>query len=217
MELRATLSEAAAARLKGILNSLTSPRHQSTPGGGAAPLTDPATGQKVPFDQRRGLAFEAFLEGLDPDALPVHGGNGTTLVITMDLADLLAGIGVGVLPDGGKISATQVRRLSCTAKMVPAVLGGESEVLDQGRAKRLFTGPQILAMGIRDKTCRAEGCLVPAKWCEAHHFTLSWLHGGRTDTKDGKLLCSWHHHRAHDDAYDMTLMANGDVRFRKRT
>ncbi|KQY63612.1 hypothetical protein [Nocardioides sp. Root140] len=72
-------------------------------------------------------------------------------------------------------------------------------------------------MGIRDKTCRSEGCLVPAKWCEAHHHTLSWLHGGRTDTKDGKLLCSWHHHRAHDDTYDMTLMANGDVRFRKRT
>ncbi|WP_235530194.1 DUF222 domain-containing protein, partial [Nocardioides sp. Root151] len=158
VELRATLSEAAAARLKGILNSLTSPRHNNTQTGGAAPLTDPATGQKVPFDQRRGLAFEAFLEGLDPDALPVHGGNGTTLVITIDLADLLAGIGVGVLPDGGKISATQVRRLSCTAKMVPAVLGGESEVLDQGRAKRLFTGPQILAMGIRDKTCRSEGC-----------------------------------------------------------
>lgn len=217
VELRATMSEAASARLKGILNSLTSPRVNNDPATAPAPLTDPGTGKKIPFDQRRGLAFEAFLENLDPDALPVHGGNGTTLVITMDLADLLAGTGVATLPDGTKISAGQARRLACTATMVPAVLDGDSEVLDQGRDKRLFTGPQILAMTIRDKTCRANGCLVPARWCEAHHFTKSWAHGGTTDTKDGKLLCPFHHHRAHDDTYDMKLLPNGDVRFHKRT
>lgn len=216
VELRATMSEAAGARLKSVLNSLTSPRHQNT-GDGAAPLVDPATGKKVPFDQRRGLAFEAFLEGLDPDALPVHAGNGTTLVITMELSDLLAGIGVGTLPDGGKMSATQVRRLACTSTLVPAVLDGKGEVLDYGRGKRLFSGPQIAAMGLRDKTCRAEGCPMPAKWCEAHHFTKSWAEGGSTDVKDGKLLCPWHHHRAHDDTYDKTHLPNGDVRFRKRT
>ncbi len=218
VELRATMSQATATRLKTVLNSWTSPRHQNTAaGGGAAPLTDPATGKKIPFDQRRGLAFEAFLEGLDPDALPVHAGNGTTLVITMDLADLLAGVGVGTLPDGNKMSASQIRRLACNATLVPAVLDGQSEVLDWGRGKRLFTGPQIAAMGVRDKTCRAEGCPMPAKWCEAHHFTKPWAQGGTTDVKDGKLLCPWHHHRAHDDTYDKTHLTNGDVRFRKRT
>lgn len=216
VELRATLSEAAAARLKGILDSLTAPRHNNADSA-AAPLVDPATGKKIPFDQRRGLAFEAFLEGLDPDALPVHGGNGTTLVITMELGDLLSGTGGATLPDGNRISASQARRLACAAKLIPAVLDGTSEVLDQGRAKRLFTAAQITAMGVRDKTCRAEGCQMPARWCEAHHFTKSWSHGGTTDTKHGKLLCPFHHRCAHDDTYDTRLLPDGDVRFHKRT
>ena len=44
-----------------------------------------------------------------------------------------------------------------------------------------------------------------------------WLHGGKTDLADGKLLCNWHHHRAHYDRYVHTELPNGDVRFSHRT
>ena len=37
-----------------------------------------------------------------------------------------------------------------------------------------------------------------------------------TDLADGKLLCSWHHHRAHDDRYLYVLLPNGDLRFHRR-
>ena len=68
---------------------------------------------------------------------------------------------------------------------------------DLGRTRRLFTPAQRKALLVRDRTCRAEGCDVPATWCEAHHLD-PWHTGGRTDLANGVLLCSHHHHRAHE-------------------
>ena len=120
-------------------------------------------------------------------------------------------------PDGTRISAAEARRLACTAGIIPAVLGSDSEVLDLGRLSRLFSAAQKRALGIGHPTCRAEGCTIPATWCEAHHFKDPWCQGGRTDLADAKLFCNWHHHRAHDDTYDTLHLPNGDVRFHKRT
>jgi hypothetical protein len=52
----------------------------------------------------------------------------------------------------------------------PAVLGGESEVLDLGRKQRLFSTAIRRALRLRDPVCRGEGCTIPARWCEAHHL-----------------------------------------------
>jgi hypothetical protein len=97
------------------------------------------------------------------------------------------------------------------------VLGGESEVLDLGRSSRLFSPAQRKAMAVRDRRCRTEGCTVPAAWCEAHHATKPWAHGGLTNIADGVLLCAWHHHRAHDPRYDARRLPDGDYRFHRRT
>jgi hypothetical protein len=146
----------------------------------------------------------AFLEAVDPDRLPLHGGDATTVIVTLDhqtLLDRLDASGVALVGDE-PISASQARRLACTAKILPAVLGGASEVLDLGRARRLFSPAQRKAMAIRDVTCRAEGCEIPAAWCEAH---------------DGALLCSFHHHRAHDHRYQTRRQPTGDLTFHRRT
>ena len=106
-------------------------------------------------------------------------------------------------------------RLACHAQLLPAVLDGKGQPLFLGRAKRLFTRAQRVAMGLRDNECRARGCTVPAAWCEAHHLT-AWQLGGRTDIDDGALLCPWHHHRAHDPAYQTDRLPDGDLRFHRR-
>jgi hypothetical protein len=97
------------------------------------------------------------------------------------------------------------------------VLGGKSEVLDLGRSRRLYSPAQHKAMAVRDRTCRAENCQIPAAWCEAHHAEQPWTTGGNTDLEDGALLCAWHHHRAHDPTYHTTRLPNGDYRFHRRT
>ena len=212
-DLHARVPDATATRLKAFLDAFTSPRQNNK----ADPITDTATGQRIPADRKLGHAFCALLEALDPTALPIHGGNATTLVVTIDWTDLKNGTGGATLPDGTRISVGEARRLACTAGIIPAVLGTNSEVLDLGLLSRLFRPAQKRAMGIQHPTCRAQGCSIPAAWCEAHHFKDPWCKGGKTDLADGKLLCNWHHNRAHDDTYDTQHLPNGDVRFHKRT
>ena len=200
------LADHVADRLRTYLEAYTSPRHRGL-----------GEGDQVPPRHRLGQAFAAFLESADPDRMPLHGGDATTVLVTIDLDTLksqLAGAGlVGEEP----ISAAQVRRLACTAAIIPVVLGGDSVPLDLGLAHRLFSGHQRKAMAVRDRRCRAEGCTVPAAWCEAHHATRPWAQGGRTDLVDGVLLCSWHHHRIHDTSYDARRLPDGDYRFHRRT
>ncbi len=95
------------------------------------------------------------------------------------------------------------------------VLGGDSEILDQGRAQRLFTAAQRKALIYRDRTCRAEGCDIPGTWSEAHHW-ISWALGGLTDIDNGVLLCRHHHQRIHEDTYRTERLPSGDIRFHRR-
>ncbi|WP_141013967.1 HNH endonuclease signature motif containing protein [Nocardioides sambongensis] len=206
-----------AARLATYLDAFTSPRQHHAGAGGNPDA------ERLPQHRARGLAFGALLEHLDPAKLPVHGGDATTVIVTIDHDQLTHHLGTAGLLDPGhdnggelRISADHARRLACTAKILPAVLGGKSEVLDLGRARRLFTAAQRTALGLRDKTCRAEGCTIPARWCEAHHLD-PWSKGGRTDLADGLLLCNFHHHREHDPASTTTRLANGDRRYHRRT
>ena len=200
-------------RLKTYLEAYSSPRGE----GAGFLLVDAATGAKISYERRMGEAFCALLELIDPSAMPLHGGTPTQVVVTIDFEDLKSGLGVGVLADGTPITAGQARRLACNAGILPAVLGGRSEVLDLGRTRRLYNGPQRKALGVQHRECQAEGCTIPATWCEAHHAGDPWSRGGKTDLAEAKLLCSWHHHRAHDERYSVKLLANGDVRFHKRT
>jgi hypothetical protein len=58
---------------------------------------------------------------------------------------------------------------------------------------------------------------MPATFCEAHHLD-PWSSGGRTNIKDGVLLCSWHHHQIHDtQTYRTERLPHGDFRFIRRT
>ncbi len=167
--------------------------------------------------QRSAQAFGAFLEAADPARMPLHGGDATSLFVTISLETLQSQLPGAGLVGEEPASAGEVRRLACTARIIPVVLGGASEILDLGRSRRLFSPAQRKAMAVRDQRCRAEGCTVPAAWCEAHHATDPWARGGRSDLADGVLLCSWHHHRAHDPRYDARRTAEGDYRFHRRT
>jgi Domain of unknown function (DUF222) len=216
------LPDAAATRLATYLDAFTNPRRQPDPSTAADPFG------RLPHPRRLGQAFCQLLEAVDPMRLPLHGGDATTLVVTIDLASLRHDLGVAELlgshlpgpPDtealGQTTTAAEARRMACTAGIVPAVLGGDSEILDLGRSRRLFSAAQRRALRLRDRECRAEGCTIPAALCEAHHGADPRALGGRTDLSDGLLLCSQHHHRAHDPAYSTDRLANGTVRYHRR-
>lgn len=207
--LSGVLPDAAADRLKAYLNAFSSPRHGNARAGDEpSPYVDPVTGRRLAGERIRGEAFCALLEAMDPGRMPIHGGAATTIVITMDLDKLRAGLGWALTGDNEKLSAAEVRRLACQANLVPAVLGGESEVLDLGRSKRLFTPAQRKALGLTWKSCAIDGCDVPAAWCEAHHLD-PWAAGGKTDLANGILICSRHHHYVDDPRFTLTRTLAG--------
>ncbi len=222
----ALVPDAVATRLATYLEAFANPRAQrdTTHGSETQDAGDPFT--RLPYPRRMGEAFARFLEAADPTRLPVHGGDATTVIVTIPLTSLQAElatadlIGAGLVPGddltGDRITASQARRLACTAKILPAVLDGTSLPVDLGRAKRLFTPAQRKALLIRDRTCRAEGCDTPGTWCDAHHRD-PWHTGGPTDLANAVLLCPHHHHRAHDTAYRTDRLPNGDLRFHRRT
>ncbi len=202
--------DAAANRLTTYLEAYSNPRAGA--GGHQDEISsDPFT--RLAYPKRMGQALIQSLEAADPRRLPIHGGDATTVVVTVPLASLKAELGAadllgsGLVPGdeltGDLVTAAQARRLACTARILPAVLGGDSIPLDLGRARRLFSPGQRKALLIRDKTCRAEGCDVPGTWCDAHHLD-PWSIGVRTDLDNGVLLCNHHHHRTHDTAGNRT-------------
>ncbi|MFB0836358.1 DUF222 domain-containing protein, partial [Arthrobacter halodurans] len=70
---------------------------------------------------------------------------------------------------GGTVHPNAIRRLACGADLIPVVLGTAGQVLDAGRAARLFSEDQHRVLYARDRGCTAPGCTVPAAGCEAHH------------------------------------------------
>ncbi|WP_205473318.1 HNH endonuclease signature motif containing protein [Nocardioides sp. SYSU D00038] len=173
------------------------------------------THEKV-TSQSLGQAFCDYILRYPADALPQRGGVNATVVVTIPLAVLEGRLAACELDTGTRISPGAARRLACEAGLIPAVLDARSQVLDLGRTRRLFTTPQRIALGLQQKTCRSEGCDRPASTCEAHHKTR-WTDGGRTDLRDGVLLCPSHHQRAHDPTYRTTYLPTGTVRFHRRT
>ncbi|UVJ40533.1 HNH endonuclease signature motif containing protein [Arthrobacter sp. CJ23] len=106
--------------------------------------------------------------------------------------------GTGSFAFSGPATARSIRQLACDADIIPLVLGGAGQVLDIGRASRIFPPHIRKAITARDKGCAFPGCTIPAPWCEAHHISY-WSHGGPTSTHNGTLLCSHHHHLIHKE------------------
>jgi len=155
--------------------------------------------------QRRADAAEDLLRHAITCDRPGGDHPAVTMVVRMTLDQLIDGLGVTQV-DGieARISATTARILAADANIIPAVLGGAGEVLDLGRARRLFSLAQRQALAEQYGGCAFPGCGHPPSYTEAHHLRW-WSHGGPTDLANGILLCSFHHHRVHDDGWEIEV------------
>jgi hypothetical protein len=195
--------------LRKILETMTAPRRGRL-GDSRAHAGRPDTD----WDHARGAAFCALVEHLPTDRL--HSRTAATVVVTMTEAGLREALAAAGLDTGDVISSGEARRLGCGAGIVPAVLGGRSEVLDLGRVRRLFSEQQRTAVALVFRTCAADGCERPFAWCELHH-RHPWAQGGRTDLRDAVPLCHFHHQRIHDSGFVHRRLPDGSIRFSRRT
>ncbi|EGD41788.1 putative HNH endonuclease domain protein [Nocardioidaceae bacterium Broad-1] len=204
------LPTAVGMRFKRLVEAYAQPRKQQFLDKGA-PLP--------PWERLMGQGFARLLETVDPAALPRHGGDATTINVVISLDELRKDLGIATLgydeTNGTTISAAEARKMACNATIIPWVLGGDGEVLDAGRASRLFQPIQRKALRLQHKCCQAEGCDLPPEWCDAHHLD-PWAAGGKTNLKDGALLCPHHHRLAHNPAYVHERLPDGTIRFTRR-
>lgn len=205
--------------LRGFLEGLTSPQRLNR-GAGDRVVRDETLdavtgGPNLSWTEKLGLGLTELIEHLPTEAAGGFARNAVTLLVHLDHQHLLDGLASARLDTGAHVSAGEARRLACSAGIIPVVLGGASQVLDLGRERRLHSTAQRRALSVTHETCAAEGCQRPFAWCDVHH-PHAWSRGGATDLDNGVPLCGFHHRRAHDARFDLTTLASGEVRYRRR-
>ncbi len=146
------------------------------------------------------------------DVLPETHGATPRLTVTMDHTQLRTWTGLAQTETGELLSASTIRRLCCDAEIIPAVLGGPSQVLDVGRQQRLVTAAIWKALVVRDHHCRFPHCTRPPVMCHAHHIT-HWADGGATSLDNLILLCGHHHRLIHAGPWHLHTTSTGDFEF----
>lgn len=202
-----TLDGLTGACLKKALFALAAPRHRASKG----PL-----GERLPTPERLGQAFMEYVQRYPTSKLPKAGGLNAAVVVLIPLETLMGGLKAAKLDTGETISPALARRLACEAGIIPAVLGGKSEVLDLGRSRRFHSKVQRIVATIEHGGCDAEGCDAPPGMTHMHHL-VPWSQGGETNTRDVLMLCPPDHRRIHDSRYATTRLPTGKVRFTRRT
>ena len=204
-----TVPHLAGAMLRKIIAAMTAPRRAAlgaTHAQGGQSLRDGGRD----WAHERGVAFADLLTHLPTDRL--HGKAAVTVVVTMDHTTLAGAVKAAGIDTGERLSAAAARRLACASGLVPVVLGGDSQPLDLGRQRRLFSEAQRVAGALTHTTCAADGCQTPYAWCELHH-RRPWSHGGLTDLADMVPLCGFHHRRIHDGRYQHRRQPDGSLVF----
>ncbi|WP_210506337.1 DUF222 domain-containing protein [Naasia sp. SYSU D00057] len=141
----------------------------------------------------------------------VVGGISAKVIVTIDHEALLTGIGSATIAGVDQpISAAAARRIACDALILPAVLGGKSQVLDFGEGRRLHSENQRLALVAQYGGCGWGTCLEPPGRCEAAHVK-GWHQGignarGPTAVANGILLCAYHHRRFDNDGWELQYL-----------
>ncbi len=193
MHLHARLDPESAAPVKAAIEALVGDALRRREPSESAPLIDDH--RTIPQIQADALARHTL--GCTHTLTPLAK---TTVIVRIDLDTLVDGLGhAGIDGLEQPISASTARRMAADAEIIPAVLGGDSIPLDLGRAARLFTKAQRLALGERDGGCAS--CGQNIGYVEAHHIRWWDRDAGPTDLANGVLLCSFCHHMIHRDGW----------------
>jgi len=178
---------------------------------------------KTPWNQLQIEAFIAAVEaGLNNDDTdsPNNGGNGgrgdagrrvPEITVLVDWKTLISGLhdnSVCETENGIPLPVSTVRRLCCDAEVLPAVLGGDGEVLDVGRSKRTANRYQRRALRAMHRTCAHPDCTIGFSACRIHHIRWWWKHRGPTDINNLLPLCEKHHHLVHEGRWSLTMTAD---------
>ena len=180
------------AKLQSLLHPLAKPRINTvtTDEGKLIEEPDPRSHGQRMHDALRDVC-ERLLR--TDNAVPDSGGTPATVIVNIDLQDLLAKTGYAITSDGTLIKTETALAAADQADIYWAFTESTGQILHLGRTKRIASRAQTIALYARDRGCSFPGCDTPPEWCERHHI-LAWAEGGTTDLDNLTLLCAYHHH-----------------------
>ncbi|HZA74435.1 MAG TPA: DUF222 domain-containing protein [Propionibacteriaceae bacterium] len=164
-------------------------------------VTETADGKRVEepdertYGQRMHDALEDVCDRLlrSDTTLPDAGGTPATVIITLDLQNLLNKTGYAVTSNGSLIPTDKALKVADQAEIYWAAVNSSGVPLLLGRTRRIASPGLTAALIARDKGCSFPGCDTGPEWTERHHV-IPWSEGGGTDLDNMTLLCRYHHH-----------------------
>jgi hypothetical protein len=133
-----------------------------------------------------------------------------TLVVHFNAADLGAGFTSGMVGEQ-LIDRDELLRLSCDARLQPAIDDPSGVTVGVGRATRKIPPWLRRLVEGRDGGCRFPGC-GRTRWTHAHHI-IHWADDGPTNLDNLITLCGFHHRLIHKQGWGLEGNPNGDVVF----
>jgi hypothetical protein len=182
----------------GIQHARANLRHQQRQG---------SKGTRAGFDR---LQVDALANAVTHTDNGGRGGVRYGLVVHIDIDTLTDGRHPATVcrtDSGVDVPVDVARRIACDADIIPVVLNGAGVVLDEGRAKRLATHEQRIALQAMQTTCSHPDCTITIDDCRIHHLD-PWKLGGRTDLSNLAPLCEPHHHLVHEGGWTLTITPN---------
>ena len=140
--------------------------------------------------------------------MPDSGGTPATVIITIDIDDLLNKTGYAVASDGTLIPTRQALGLADQPRSTGPPSPAPATPLRLGRTRRIATAGQTAALIARDHGCSFPGCDTAPEWCERHHV-IAWVDGGGTDLNNLTLLCRYHHHNFASKGWECQINPDG--------
>ena len=198
------LDPESAAVVKNAIDAATSPKRGGPRFVSAA---DRARAEALASDERTApqVAVDALVELVDI-AVRAHG---TTVLgvrradvrLLVTDRDLNARSGPAFI-EGQTVSVSiaTAQRHACEGGYVPIRFSDDGQSLNVGQTQRFHTARQRIAIAARDGGCLGPDCDRPPAWCEVHHIDEFSL-GGKTDLRDGVLLCRHHHLMVHNNGW----------------
>ena len=122
-----------------------------------------------------------------------------TVVMHVDVRDLAASRGTGMIDDRPVLPETALR-FACDAR-IEANIEDSGVTIGVGRVTRSIPPWLRRKMHQRDRGCVFPGC-ERTRWVHRHHIR-HWAHGGPTDLDNLITLCPFHHRLIHEGGWSI--------------
>jgi hypothetical protein len=170
-----------------------------------------APGQRRSADARTWDAFVAMCRAaLDAGAAPTDRGVKPHVLVMVHEPVLADRDGSGNGPSetlwSGPLPWSETRRILADCGVSRVLLDARSLPVEASAGVRSVPAAVRKGVWIRDRVCIADGCDVPAAWCQVMHLDVPYRLEGRLTMATAGLGCTYHHRRFDAGALVMTLV-----------